>query len=173
MKKWFSFFFCLTVFACIASARDFDVSWIEQMSKYIGAKIDDVPYSFSRYDDGYYFEERSKVGGLFGIGGRNIVEVISADSKKNILLALWYMDSWLSGDETKELSEIRTAITDKYGQPNKEGVWVKKSSGLFGTSCEIRISRDSSDGSACVLIQKKESGFERRWGYLLKGIGVK
>lgn len=173
MKKYLLVFFCFTIFVCVAEARDFDVSWVEQVSRYIGGKTDDVPLSFSPNSGEYYSVERSKVGGVFGVGGRNVVKLIHADSRKNVDVALWYMDSWLGGDETRELSDIRTILTSQYGQPDKNGLWIKKGGGFFKTNYEIGIYRDDSDGSACVLVQKQESGFGRRWRELLGAVGVR
>jgi hypothetical protein len=180
MKKFFSFCLCLVVFVCVVSARDFDPSWVARTSDYIGVKVDDIPYDFSTKDDGYAYINQSKAGGLFGIGARTIVEAIYANQKKVVEYAFWYMDSWLGRDEVKELADIEKEFTTKYGSPkNENGVYIwswKKEDGFLGIGVkeyEMRLYRDSSKGSACVFIQKKQSGFEERWKYLLTIIGVK
>jgi hypothetical protein len=180
MKKFFSFCLCLVVFVCVVSARDFDPSWVAGMSDYIGAKVDDIPYAFSATDDGYAYTKTSKVGGFLGIGKRTIVEAMIANQKKVVEYALWYMDSWLGRDEVQELADIEKEFTTKYGSPkNENGVYIwswKKESGFLGFGAkeyEIRLCRDPSDDSACVFIQKKQSGVERGWQQLLRTIGVK
>jgi hypothetical protein len=161
-------------------ARDFEPSWVDRMSIYIGEKVDDIPYPFSASDDGYIYVNQSKKGGVWGIGARTVVEVIAANQKKVVECVFWYMDSWLGRDEVKELADIQKEFTNKYGSPKNENgqyIWNwKKPGGFLGTGAkeyEIYLYRDSSDDSACVLIQKKQSGFERRWRQLLTKLGIK
>jgi hypothetical protein len=158
-------------------ARDFQPTWIEQMSDYIGKNIDDIPYSFTAVDNGYVYADRSKAGGFLGIGSRNVFKIIFANNRKIVEYAFWYMDSWLAPDETRELSDIEGILRSQYGTPNGDGVWIwTKSGGFIGIGrkvYEIGIYRDSSDGSACVLIQEQKSGFEKRWVQLLNSLGIK
>jgi hypothetical protein len=159
-------------------ARDFEPSWVERVFDYIGKKTDDVPYSFFAIDSGYAYLNKSKAGGFFGIGARKVVEIIFANQKKVVEGALWYMDSWLGSDEKKELADIQNELTSKYGSPKTEsGVyiwnWKKRGNILVGANeYEIRLYHASSDNSACVDIQKKQSGFEKRWRQLLDVLGI-
>ena len=169
--------FCV---AALAYARDFKESWVEKMADYIGKGIYDVRLDFIPIDNGYANVLKEKAGGLLGIGGRNVVQIIYANSGKKVECALWYMDSWLGSDETRELADIEKLLTSKYGTSVKSGgdlVWTwKKSGGILGMGAQIyqiSICRDSSDGSACVLIQRQNSGFQNRWQLLLRGLGIK
>jgi hypothetical protein len=98
MKKAWLIFVLLTGTMHCLYARDFNPSWVDRMSDYIGEKIDDIPYAFSAIDDGYVYVSESKSGGLFGIGARSTVEAIFANKKKVVEYAFWYMDSWLGSD---------------------------------------------------------------------------
>jgi hypothetical protein len=160
-------------------ARDFEPSWVERMSNYIGKKTDAVPHNFVAVDNGYAYVDKSKSGGFLGIGARDVVEIIFANQNKVVEYAFWYMDSWLGSDEKKELEDIQKDLTSKYGSPKTENsgyIWNwKKSGGFLGLGAneyEIYLYRDSSDNSACVLIQKKQSGFETRWRRLLGVFGI-
>jgi hypothetical protein len=180
MRKAGLIFILFSVTACLY-ARDFQMSWIDSMSNYIGEKTDKVPYPFTpAIDNGYAYVDKSKVGGVFGIGSRNIAKILFANQNKIVEYALWYMDSWFGPDETKELSDIQQECTNKFGSPkteNGEYVWTwVKDKGFLGIGVkiyEIGIYRASSDGSACVLIQKQRSGFEKRWKLLLETLGIK
>jgi hypothetical protein len=156
-------------------ARDFEPSWIERMSNYIGKKTDDVPHNFVAVDNGYAYVNESKSGGFLVLGARKVVEIIFANQKKVVEYAFWYMDSGLGSDEKKELEYIQNELTNQYGSPktgNGGYIWNWKRGVFFGNEYEIHLFRDSSDNSACVLVQKKQSGFETRWRRLLGVFGI-
>jgi len=166
--------FCVAVFAY---ARDFEESWVEKVADYIEKGIYDIPLTFTPLKDGkdgYVNLSKKKVGGLFGLGGRDVAEYVFANKDKKVEYAFWYMDSWLGGDEKKEMDDIRTLFSSnsKKYKPVKgsEDEWTwEKSGGWWGIGAKIYkigIYRDSSDGSACVLVQKEKSNFQRRWKIL-------
>jgi hypothetical protein len=173
MKKIFLLFvFGITV--CLY-ARDFQSSWVEEMSTYIGKSIDTIQYNFTPIDNGYAYTSTSKAGGFLGIGSREVGTFIYANNKKIVEYTLWYMDSWLGGDEKREISDIKDKLTALYGTPkssNNGWSWTTKKEGIFGKVYEIGIYRASSDNSACVLIQRQKGGFEKRWENLLRAFGV-
>jgi len=175
MKK---LFLVLVVFcvAAFAYARDFEESWLVKMADYIGKGIYDIRLTFIPVEDGYVNVARKKVGGFLGIGARNVVEIIHANSNQKVDAATWYMNSWSGRDETRELAEIEALLTSKY-EKRREGVWIWTKSGGFGglgaEIYQISIKRDSSDGSARVLIERTNSGFQDRWQQLKDFLGIK